>query len=79
MSSVQETLEYFSIYWLYIFKCTSVIELLFKFKRFKSIKIRWYYDSYDDLAEWKLEIEQFEKKMRKKHSEIDIDITYLMR
>ena len=75
--SIQETLEHFNIYKLDIFEYISVIELLVEFKRIKTIEILfWEYSEDDKLGELKLKIEQFEKKLRKKHSEIDIDIIY---
>ena len=76
MPSIQETLEHFSIISLNIIECTSVIELLVEFKRIKTIKLFWKYSEDDELQEWKLEIKQIEKKLRKKHSEIEIDIDY---
>ena len=77
MPSIQETLEIFTIYSLNIFKCTSIAELLVEFKRIKTITIEWLHSLNDDkLEEWKLEIEQFENKLKEKHSEIEIDIYY---
>ena len=76
MPSIKETLEHLSIYRLDISKCTSVIELLLEFKRIKSIRIYWHYntnDDVDEIEEWKLKIEQFEEKLKNKHSEIEID------
>ena len=75
--SIQETLEHFKIYNLDISKCTSVIDLFVGFKRIKRIEIFWYYSKDEDkLEELKLEIEQFKRKLRKKHSEIQINIDY---
>ena len=77
MPSIQETLEYFRINNLDIFKCTSVVEQLNEFKRIKRIEIFWWHSKNvdeDKLEEWKLEIRQFEKKLKKKHSEINISI-----
>ena len=78
--SIQETLEHFSINSLDMLDCTSVTELLFEFKRIKTIEIIWHYLSNeyedDELEEWKLEIKQFNKKMKMKHSQIDIYIRY---
>ena len=77
--SIQETLEHFTIYKLDIFKCTSIIELLVEFKRIKAIEIFWYYSYDDKLKELKLEIKQFKRKLKKKHSEIEIEINYKKR
>ena len=77
--SIQETLEHFNIYDLYILKCASVFELLVEFKRIKTIWIVWQYskaDNNDELEEWQMEIKQFDKKMKKKHSEIKIKFDY---
>ena len=76
MSPIQETLEDFTIYDLDISECTSVVELLVEFESIKTIKIVFYFNDDDKLEEWKLKIEQFEKIMKKKHSEIYIDINY---
>ena len=77
MPSIQETLEIFTIYSLNIFKFTSIAELLIDFKRIKTITIEWLHSLNDDkLEEWKLKIEQFENKLKEKHSEIEIDIYY---
>ena len=78
MPSIQETLEYFRIDLLDICNCTSVVELLFEFKRINIIKIEWLHSlNYEELENLKQEIGQFEKKLRKKHSEIDIKIDYV--
>ena len=80
--SVHETLEHFRIKNLDIFKCTSVIELFIQFKRIKAIEIRWHSsknDDDDELKEWILEINQFEGKLREKHSEVEIYIDYQKR
>ena len=79
MTSIQETLEDVTIISLDIFKCTSVFELLAEFKRINVIRIGWSYDDCnDEVKEWKLKIKQFEEEMKKKNSEIyiDIDIDY---
>ena len=74
--SIQETLEHFTIERLDISRCTSVFELLVQFKRLKTIEIIWEYSEDDKLEECKQKIEQFKKNMRKKHSEIEIQIDY---
>ena len=77
MPSIQETLEHFRIKSSNIFSCTSVIELLVELKKIKKIRIEWgYYKNVEDnkVDEWKLKIEQFETKLKKKHSQIEIDI-----
>ena len=77
--SVHETLEHFRIKNLDIFKWASVFELFIKFKRIKAIEIRWHSsknDEDDELEKWILKINQFEEKLRKKHSEIEIEIYY---
>ena len=77
MSSTQETLEHFRIFFLDISKCTYVVGLLAEFKRIKTIKITWNYSKYNDkLEEWKLKIEQFKEILKIKHSHIEIDIKY---
>ena len=77
MASIQETLDNFIIYELNIFKCTSVVDLLVEFKKIKTTVI--YFSPFtnidkDKLEELKQEIWQFEKKLKKKHSEIEISI-----
>ena len=74
MPSIQETLEHFDILKLDISKCIFVIDLLVEFKRIKTIRIEWKYSKDDKLEELKLAIKKFEKKLIKKHPEIDIDI-----
>ena len=78
MPSIQETLEHFEINNLYLSKCSSVVELLIEFKRIKKVEIRWSciknYVGDDKLEECKLEFEQFVKKLKEKHSEIEIKI-----
>ena len=76
--SIQGTLEHLIIYFLDICKCTSVIDLFVEFKRIKTIRILyWEYSKDEDkLEELKLEIEQFKRKLKKKHSEIKININY---
>ena len=75
MPSIQETLEHFEIDNLDIFKCTFVIELLVEFKRIKSVRINWLHSLNDDeLDEWKVKIEHFEEILKKKHSDIEINI-----
>ena len=75
--SIQETLEHFDIQHLDNFEFTSVAELLVEFKSIKTVKILWKYFKDDKLEEIELEIEQFKKKLRKRHSEIDINICYV--
>ena len=75
--SIQETLEHFDIQQLDIFEFTSVVELLVEFESIKTVKILWKYSKDDKLKELELEIGQFKKKLRKKHSEIDINICYV--
>ena len=77
--SIQETLEHFIIYSLYIFKCISVVEQLVEFKRIKAIRIECYYSNDDKFEELKLDIKQFEKKLKKKCSEIEIYLGYQKR
>ena len=75
MPSIQETLEHFRIHNLVISKCTSVIGLLVEFKRIKTVTISRRYSAKDGkLEELILEIQQFKKELRKKHSEIKICI-----
>ena len=74
--SIQGTLEHFSISHLDMFKCTSVIDMLVEFNRIKTVKIYWGYSENDNFKKLKLEIKQFEKKLKKKHSEIQISINY---
>ena len=79
MTSIQETLEHFRIKRLRISKCTPVIDILVEFKRIKAISITCNYSKDDEesqLEEWKLKTKQFENKMKKKHSEIEIYIDY---
>ena len=76
IASIQETLEHFNIKRLNIFECTSVVDLLVEFKRIKTVRINWYYFDDDTLEQLKLEIGQFKRKLRKKHSQIYIDIGY---
>ena len=77
--SIQETLEHFTIDFLDNSKYTSVFELLVEFKRIKRIKIGICYSKDDKFEELKKEIKQFEKKLRKKHSENEIYIDYVKR
>ena len=77
MPSIQETLERFIIDRLDISERNSVLELLFEFKRIKYIVIRWVCSKNDKLGELKLETKQFETKLSKKHSQIQIYIHYL--
>ena len=75
--SIQENLEHLGIDYLDFSKCTSVINLLAEFKRIKRIEIEWFYnDNNDEVKEWKQKIKQFNKKMKKKHLEIEISIDY---
>ena len=74
--SIQDSLEHFYIRFIDISKCTSVIDMLFEFNRIKKIEIKWGYSKDDKLGELYREIKQSERKMRKKHSEIEIDIKY---
>ena len=75
--SIQETLEHFDIQQLDIFGCTSVAELLVKFKRIKTVKIEYLsYSEADKIEEIKQKIQKFKKELRKKHSEIEIFISY---
>ena len=74
---IQETLEHLYITFLDIFECTSAIDLIVEFKRIKTVEIHWEYSEYEDkLQELKLEIKQFEEKLRKKHSQIKIKVDY---
>ena len=76
MDLIQETLESFTIDWLDISNCPSVVELLIEFKRIKTIRVRWHHSNYenDAIEEYRLKIWQFEQKLKKKHSEINIYI-----
>ena len=75
--SIQETLDDFTIYDLDISECTSVVKLLVEFERIKTVKIEWLHSLDDDeFEEWKLKIKQFEKILKKKHSQIHIYIGY---
>ena len=74
MPSIQETLEHFRISNLDALECTSVFELLVEFKRIKTIKIEWEYSDDDKIEELKQEIQKFKKELRKKYSEIEINI-----
>ena len=74
IASIQETLEDFRIEDLDASIYTSAVDLLVELKRIKTIWIRWMYKSFDELEEWKPKIKQFKKKLRMKHSEIEIDI-----
>ena len=72
---IQETLEHFKIFGLISSKCIYVVELLVEFKRINTIGITWFYSKDDDkIVEWKQEIRQFKKELKKKHSEIEIYI-----